>query len=89
MGYGALIGSFTAQLSCPCVELGRCLQQEPLALLWLQMRPVLAQVDEELEGMVRADRFGGDPYRPLRASWMRWRAVSMMVGSMSALARSS
>lgn len=62
VGYGALVGSFTAQLSCPCVELGCCLQQEPLALLWLQSRPVLAQVDEELEGMVRADRLGGDPW---------------------------
>ncbi len=62
MGYGTLVGSFTAQLSCPCVELGRCLQQETLALLWLQMHPVLAQVDEELEGMLSADRLGGDPW---------------------------
>ncbi len=51
VGYGAL-----------AVQLGCCLQQEPLALLWLQMRPVLAQVDEELEGMFRADRFGSDPW---------------------------
>lgn len=62
MGYGALDGSFTAQLRCPCVELGRCLQQETRALLWLQSRPVLAQVDEELEGVLRADRLGSDPW---------------------------
>ena len=65
VGYQALVSSFTAQLSCPGIELGRCLKQETLALLWLQIRPVLAQVNEELEGMFSADRFGGDPWAVL------------------------
>ncbi len=34
-------------------------------MLWLQSRAVLAQVDEELECMFSADRFGGDPRRVL------------------------